>query len=93
VRSLARVSFEDPERLARQMARHFAHKVEVTESGGRHTVTIPAGRFELEAAGEQLLVDAQADDPAGLARVEQVCADHLARFAHQPLDIRWVPVD
>jgi uncharacterized protein len=93
VRSQARVSFGDPERLARQMARHFSHKVQVTESEGRHTVTIPAGRFELEAVDEQLLVDAHADDPAGLERVQQVCADHLARFAHEPLDIRWAPVD
>ena len=78
-----------PERLARQMARHFGHKVEVREVAGRQIVTIPAGVFELEPRGEVLAVTIDAPDEASRARVEEVCADHLERFAHASLAIDW----
>jgi uncharacterized protein len=93
VTSRARVQFAEADRLARQMARHFGHKVAVTEADGRWRVEIPAGSVELEPAGGLLLAQAEAADAAGLARVEEVCADHLVRFAHEPLAIEWAPVD
>jgi hypothetical protein len=71
------------------MARHFGHKVEVTEVAGRQIVEIPAGVFTLEPRDGALEITVDAPDEASRARVEEVCADHLERFAHASLAIDW----
>ena len=80
MRRVALVACGDPGRLARAMARHFAHKVDVEEDGTVIRVRIPAGDFELEPQGDALAVRASAGDAEGLARVEEVAASHLVRF-------------
>lgn len=79
----------DGERLVAQMARHFGHKVEVEHFGDRTVVRIGAGSFELRPEGPVLRARARAEGVEALARVQEVCADHLRRFAHAPLAITW----
>jgi hypothetical protein len=93
VRSAAEIEIAHADRLARQMARHFAHKVDVAERDGRHVVTIEAGVFELAPDAGVLRVHVEAVDEARRARVEEVCADHLRRFARAPLPISWSRAD
>jgi uncharacterized protein len=93
MRSNATVEVVDPGRLARQMARHFGHKVEVAAVAGRQIVKLAAGVFELEPHGDLLTISVDAPDAASRLRLEGVCADHLERFAHAPLRIRWHRAD
>jgi hypothetical protein len=75
------------------MEKHFGHKVDVERRDGVVHVHIPAGRFELEPRGDVLAVTVNAPDAPSRARVEQVCADHLERFAHASLTIDWRHAD
>lgn len=74
------VETEHAERLARQMAKHFGHKVRVETEGDAVRIWIPTGTFRLRPEGDRLHVEAEAEDAAGLERVQEVAADHLVRF-------------
>ncbi len=76
--------------LALRMGKHFAHKVPVEASDAVTRVHTRFGPFELEAAGEVLRVRASADDAETLARLEDVVASHLGRFARgEALEVSW----
>jgi uncharacterized protein len=90
IRARATVETEHAARLARQMGRHFGHKVKVETDGDDVRVSIPAGEFSLRPEEGRLQVEAAAEDAAGLERVQAVSADHLMRFARpEPIDITW----
>ena len=90
MRSSAVVETPEAGALALRMAKHFGHKVDVRVDNGVTRVAIPAGRFELEPSDGTLVVRAEADDEVGLARVEEVAASHLARFARETdLELAW----
>lgn len=92
IRARATVETEHAARLARQMGRHFGHKVKVETDGDDVRVWIPAGEFSLRPEGGRLQVEAAAEDASGLERVQAVSADHLMRFARpEPIDITWLP--
>ncbi|MFT3972781.1 MAG: DUF2218 domain-containing protein [Amaricoccus sp.] len=75
---------------AAQLAKHFGHKVEARFEDGQGEVAFPFGRCGLEAQGERLSLTASAADVEALARVEEVIASHLRRFAfREELVIEW----
>ena len=81
---------EHAARLARQMGRHFGHKVRVEIEGEEVHVWIPAGEFHLRPDGGVLRIEAAAEDAAGLERVQTVAADHLRRFGRaEALEVDW----
>jgi hypothetical protein len=84
------LSTPEPDAVALRMRKHFAHKVDVEVDGSVSRIRIPAGEFELEPAAGGLAVRAEAEDEARLARVQEVAASHLARFARASgADLRW----
>ena len=86
----AAIACEQPERLARAMGRHFGHKVPVELTGRVTSVSLPAGRFELEPDQSTLVIRASAAGEAELSRVKQVAEDHLARFARpEAIEVAW----
>lgn len=90
MRSSTVVRTPEPEALALRMRKHFGHKVEVEVEGPVSRVRIPAGTFELEPDDGCLAVRADAEDEEKLARVKDVVASHLARFARgAPLELEW----
>ena len=92
IRARATVATEDPARLARQMGRHFGHKVRVETDGNEVRVWIPAGEFSLRPEGRRLHVEAAAEDAAGLRRTQDVAADHLIRFGRaEAIEVAWAP--
>jgi hypothetical protein len=94
MRSHAVVATIQPEVLASMMGKHFGHKVEVISEGTARTIRIPAGDFALVPSAGALEVEASAQDAAGLARVQEVCADHLRRFSREEaLEIAWSAPD
>jgi hypothetical protein len=72
------------------MAKHFGHKVPVEQDGDRTVVTIPAGRFALEPAGGELLIELEPESEEMLPRLREVVVTHLERFARgAPVDVSW----
>lgn len=81
---------QEPEALALRMAKHFGHKVPVEQDGDRTVVTIPAGRFALEPAGEELLIELEPESEETLPRLREVVVTHLERFARgAPVEVSW----
>ena len=92
IRAQATVHTKHAGRLARQMGRHFGHKVRVDTDGGDVRVWIPTGTFRLRPDGDRLRVEAAADDAAGLEGVQSVVADHLMRFGRpEAIEVGWAP--
>jgi hypothetical protein len=81
VRAAALVRTSEPDALALRMRSHFAHKMPVEVEGALSRVRLPSGEFELEAHEGSIAVRASSPDEKGLARVREVVASHLARFA------------
>lgn len=77
-------------RYLTQLCKHFAHKVAVTIEDGRGRAEFPWGVCHMEAGADTLVLQCEAADAEGLARVKAVVGDHLGRFAwREQLDIRW----
>jgi uncharacterized protein len=88
--SEARVPTAVPRRYLGQLCKHFEHKLPVTLSADRGRIEFPAGVGLLEAEAEALVMRATASDEAALARLEDVVARHLERFAFRDKpEVRW----
>ncbi|MDH6116263.1 DUF2218 domain-containing protein [Kitasatospora sp. GAS204B] len=89
--STALVATDRPARYLKQLVSHLGHKADTALAGdSRGTVTLGAGSCVLTASSDGLRLIATAADPEGLARVQDVVARHLVRFATQEeLDVRW----
>lgn len=90
--SEARVATELPRRYLGQLCKHFQHKLPVT-LGERHgTIQFSAGTCEVEATEDDkaLVLRVTAADAEGLARLEDVVARHLVRFAfREEMQVTW----
>ncbi|WP_310718906.1 DUF2218 domain-containing protein [Streptomyces lydicus] len=89
--STALVTTDRPARYLKQLVSHLGHKATTQLSGdGRGTVQLSAGTCALTAGSDGLSLIATATDTEGLARVQDVVARHLTRFATQEvLNVDW----
>lgn len=88
--SEARVATAAPGRYLAQLCKHFGHKLPVALDEGRGRIEFPTGVCELDAAGDTLVLRVTAGDEAALARLEDVVANHLGRFAFRDEpEVRW----
>ncbi|MGF1427631.1 DUF2218 domain-containing protein [Kitasatospora sp. LaBMicrA B282] len=89
--SIARVPTERPARYLKQLIAHLGHKATTTMTGtARGTVTTGAGSCALTATPLGLRLVATAADEESLARIQDVVARHLVRFAAQEeLIVEW----
>jgi hypothetical protein len=90
--SEARVPTAVPRRYLAQLCKHFQHKLPVTFDEGHGRIEFAAGRCELdaEAASGILVMRVVAGDEPDLARLEDVVARHLVRFAfREKPEVRW----
>ena len=88
--SRADVVTERPERWAKQLVSHISHKVahEKTERGDE--LTIGDGLGIVSVLPGAVVLQAYANDPELLARVEDVLGRHLERFAEKDgLTVTW----
>jgi hypothetical protein len=91
--SEARVTTSVPRRYLAQLCKHFQHRVPVMLEDDHGRIEFPAGICTLAIDGETLVLRATAEDEDALARVEDVAARHLERFAfREKPDIRWTRV-
>ena len=88
--SSARVATREANGLAIRMANHFGHKVPVERDENEVRISLPTGGVSLRVEEGGLALEARADDEPGLARVEEVVASHLVRFARgEPIEVSW----
>lgn len=89
--SEARVSTASPRRYLGQLCKHFEHKLPVTLAEDHGRIEFPAGVCLLDADAEALVMRVTAGDEAALARLEDVVARHLQRFAFRDTpEVSWV---
>lgn len=78
-------------KYARQLCKHWAHKLPVEERADGGTVRFPAAVATMTAPGGALHVRIEAENAATLEAMKQVVAAHLDRFAFReaPLPFLW----
>jgi hypothetical protein len=85
--SEAIVVMETPRRYMTQLCKHFEHKVPVTLEEDSGSISFPMGACLLRAEADRLVMRVAGED---LARLEDVVARHLQRFAFRaPPEIVW----
>jgi hypothetical protein len=90
ISSTARVETDRADRYVTQLCRHFAHKVPAESDSGHGRADFGWGVCTLTATPDALLLHAEAEDVAGLERVEFVVGDHAERFgARDGLAVTW----
>ena len=92
--SQASVATDAPFRYMSQLCKHFQHKLPVTLEVNQGSIAFPAGVCTLRSEADHLVMQVNAADAEGLARLEDVVARHLLRFAfREPPEIVWQPAD
>ncbi len=89
--SEARVAMETPARYLSQLCKHFQHRRPVILGDTAGEIAFEGGTCRLEATADTLLMRLDAADAETGARLEEVVARHLLRFAFRhPPEVRWV---
>ncbi len=81
MQSHARLNTDKAARYMIQLAKHWGHEFEVTYDDVSALIPLPLGTCSMLADPEGLDVTIEAADLEGLARLEDVVAEHLLRFA------------
>jgi len=92
IQSIAAVATDRPERYLKQLVSHMGRKAEAdqNEAGDSGTIRFASGTCALAAEPGVLRLTATAEDTERLARVQDVVARHLVRFAAQDeLTVEW----
>lgn len=90
--SIARVPTRSASRYLQQLAKHWSHKMPVRFSEEEAEIDFPNGsHLALKADSETLDVALTVPDGEDAARMRQVVAEHLDRFAFReaPLTFDW----
>jgi hypothetical protein len=73
-----------------QLCKHFQHRVPVSLQEDSGAIVFDGGTCALKASDGVLTMAVDAEDAAALARLRDVVARHLARFAfREALPIEW----
>ncbi|MFN3470348.1 MAG: DUF2218 domain-containing protein [Novosphingobium sp.] len=82
-------------RYLQQLCKHWGHKFAVEFDSASGRVALPFGPLDLKATGEALEVTCRIEGEGDLARMQQVVAEHLNRFAHREgeLAFDWQAID
>ena len=90
--SVARVPTGSASRYLQQLAKHWSHKMEVHFTAEAGTIAFPNGsRLEMKADRETLDLVLSVPEGEDMARMREVVASHLDRFAFReaPLTFDW----
>jgi hypothetical protein len=87
MRSHARAGTDKAARYMTQLAKHWSHKFETAFDERHARIDLPMGPCLMTAQPDALEVTVEAADAQALARMEQVVAAHLARFAFREPDL------
>ncbi|GAB4046232.1 DUF2218 domain-containing protein [Catellatospora paridis] len=70
-------------RYLKQVLTHFSHKIDVELAEDRGSARFEAGRAELTATDEALVVRIEAEDAERAATVQRVIVSHAERFGEK----------
>jgi len=87
--SHARVATDKAVRYMTQLAKHWAHKFEVAYDATSAFFPLPAGTCRMTAHPDGLDITVEAADLDSLARLEDVVARHLDRFAFREGELKY----
>ena len=90
--SVARVPTLSASRYLQQLAKHWSHKMEVSFTPEEGTILFPNGsKLEMRVASEALDIVLTVPEDGDVARMREVVASHLDRFAFReaPLTFDW----
>ena len=88
--SEARVATASARRYLGQLCKHFQHRLPVTLEEATGGIAFPMGRCDVVAEDGALVLRASAATTEDLAKVEDVVARHLVRFAfREELAVDW----
>ncbi len=92
--SHALVATPQASRYLQQLCKHWGHKFEVTFDPTHGKIALPFGPVELKASDSELEVTCHLEGEGDMARMQQVVADHVNRFAHREgeLTFDWKPL-
>ena len=94
VRSIAEVVTPVPARYLAQLCKHFQHKLDVVFDNQSGHIVFPLGDCRLTARDGTLTLSAEAADEDKLAKLQDVVARHLLRFAfREEMQIDWRQTD
>ena len=75
--------------LTVRMARHFAHKVPVTEEGDVTVIETRFGAVTLVPEEQGIRIELRPLDAETESRLRDVVVSHLERFARSPVAFEW----
>lgn len=90
--SVARVPTGSASRYLQQLAKHWSHKMEVSFTAEEGSIAFPNGSLlAMKADSETLDLVLTVPDGEDVARMREVVASHLDRFAFReaPLTFDW----
>ncbi len=87
--SHARVATERAARYMIQLAKHWSHKFEVRYDETSALFPLPLGAVRMTAHPDGLDITIEAADHDDLARLEDVVARHLDRFAFREGELKY----
>ena len=87
--SHARVITDKASRYMVQLAKHWSHKFEVRYDETSAFFPLPLGTCRMSAHPDGLDITIEAIDLEGLARLEDVVARHLDRFAFREGELKY----
>ena len=80
-RSMAVVPTPHASRYLQQLCKHWSHKFDVRFDADSGHVPLPLGTADLTAGDMALTVICEVPEGGDIARIQQVVAEHLNRFA------------
>lgn len=89
MQSHARVATDKAARYMTQLAKHWAHKFEVTYDETWALFPLPLGTCHMTAHADGLDITLEAADHEALTRLEDVVAKHLDRFAFREGELKY----
>lgn len=89
---VATLSTPNADKYRRQLCKHFAHKLPVTEDETSGLIPFSIGDCRVRSEGERLIMELTSPSDAEMTQLEDVVARHLVRFAfREELAIDWRP--
>ncbi|MCB8839171.1 DUF2218 domain-containing protein [Aurantimonas sp. VKM B-3413] len=90
----AHVATDNASRYLQQLCKHWSHKFETTFDPRNGVVRFDAAQsLALTATESEIHMTLAVEDQANLARMQEVVAEHLQRFAfRENLTVDWRPV-
>lgn len=86
-----RVATANASRYLQQLAKHWAHKNEVTSDASHADINLRGNRVEMRAEPDALVATLTTGPNGDAARLRQVFEEHINRFAFReaPLPFQW----